>query len=452
MYRFIIFLVLISYIKLHSQGSNTCIGAQGNQITLPFFTNNQSTCGDINDYNGTNPCQTTTNGNYFGGQDWLYSFTPAQDGYINIVINDIISSGFAYPTVTLLSACPGTSNSCIGFVLSDPINGGGFLVREVQGGQTYWILIDGYTWSNFFTNCFQFDLSVSLIPIITQPSCNNVNFNSGTLSGWQGTTGRSVQSPAGSTTPNYNSTAYGLVVGRHTIMNGGTDPCGGFSRVAPLGNPFSVRLGNNDVNAEAEQLIQRFLVTSSNSSFTYRYAVVFEDPNHLTTEQPFFKAIVKDQNGVTIQCSEFIVSAGGTLPGFFNSTTCSGVVYKPWSTVNVDLGNYIGQVVTAEFTTGDCSQGAHYGYAYIDASCSPSLLEALDDTICLGESVTLSAPPGYQSYTWLPGNQTTPIITVAPAQSTVYQLNLVSQNGCLVTTQFTITVVPLPGVNIIYTD
>jgi len=109
-------------------------------------------------------------------------------------------------------------------------------------------------------------------------------------------------------------------------------------------------------------------------------------------------------------------------------------------------------LVTAEFTTGDCSQGAHYGYAYIDASCSPSLLEALDDTICLGESVTLSAPPGYQSYTWLPGNQTTPIITVAPAQSTVYQLNLVSQNGCLVTTQFTITVVPLPGVNIIYTD
>jgi hypothetical protein len=108
----------------------------------------------------------------------------------------------------------------------------------------------------------------------------------------------------------------------------------------------------------------------------------------------------------------------------------------------VDLTNYIGQAVTAEFTTGDCAQGAHYGYAYIDAGCSQSFLEVFPDTICVGESVTLTAPNGYQSYLWLPGNQTTQSITVAPNTNTNYQLNLVAFNGCTSTVQLPIVVSP----------
>ena len=449
---FIISFLLLLNLVVYSQGSNTCAGSQANQVTLPFVGNNQSLCGDVNDYNGLNACATPTGGgNYYGGQDWLYSFTPNQDGFINITINDIQSPGFAYPTISLLTACPGTPGSCLGFLQVDPAVGGS-LVRQVEAGQTYIVLVDAWTWSNVFANCYQFDLLISLTPIITQPGCNNVNFSLNSFTGWQGTTGLSQISPAGSLTPNYNSTGIGIVNGRHTIMTAGNDPCGGFPRVDPLGNPFSVRLGNNDVNSQAEQLVQRFLVTNSNSSFTYRYAVVFEDPGHNSNEQPFFRAILRDQNGNTIQCSEFVVSAAGNLPGFFNSPTCTGVRYKPWSSVNVDLSNYIGQEVTAEFTTGDCSQGAHYGYAYIDAKCEPSLLQALQDSICAGESVTLVAPPGYSSYQWLPGGQNTQSITVTPLQSTVYQLNLVSQNGCLSSTQFTITVFPYPGPLIIYTD
>jgi len=306
-------------------------------------------------------------------------------------------------------------------------------------------LVDAFTWSNFFANCYQFGLTRQFTAVIRQPTCNNVNFNAGTFAGWFGTAGLSVMSPVGSITPNYNSTAIGIVNGRHTIMSAGNDPCGGFPRVNPLGGPFSVRLGNNNVNAQAEQLTQTFLVSAANNSFTYRYAVVFEDPGHTSNEQPFFRAVLRDQNGNIVPCSDFAVSAAGNLPGFFNSPTCSSVRYKPWSTVNVDLTNYIGQQVTAEFTTGDCSQGAHYGYAYIDAECGPSLIQGLPDTICLGESTTLTAPPGYQSYTWLPGNQTTPTITVTPAVTTNYQLNLVSFNGCVNSIIIPITVVPLPN-------
>ena len=246
---------------LRAQGSNTCAGAAANQISLPFFANNQSLCGDLNDYSGANACAVTSNGNYYGGQDWLYSFTPAQDGFVNINLTDIVSSGQAYPTVSLLSACPGTAGACLGFVQCSAWMGGGTIVENVQAGQTYYILVDAYTWSTYFANCCQFDLSVSLTPVVVQPACSNINFNNGNLGSWYGTSGLSQMGTIGAITPNYSPDAYGLVNGRHTIITGGNDPCAGFPRVDPQGGPFSVRLGNNDVNSQAEQLMQTFMVS-----------------------------------------------------------------------------------------------------------------------------------------------------------------------------------------------
>jgi gliding motility-associated-like protein len=440
----LIVLAVIFHTGLRSQGSNTCIGAGASQVSLPFFANNQSTCGDANDYTGANGCAVPNSGSYYGGHDWLYSFTPTQSGYVSIILNDIHSTGTAYPTISLFSACPATVGACMGWVQCSAWQGGGSLLEYVEAGQTYYVLVDAYTWGNYFANCYQFDLAIQLNSITVQPACSNINFNNGNLGSWYGTTGISLTGANNATTPNYSASAYGIINGRQSIMTGGNDPCGGFPRVDPQGGPFSVRLGNNDVDSEAEQLMQTFMVTSSNNSFTYRYAVVFEDPGHASNEQPFFRALLRDQNGSIIPCSDFVVSAAADLPGFFNSTNCAGVVYKPWSTVNVDLTNYIGQQVTVEFTTGDCSQGAHYGYAYIDANCAPSLLSALSDTVCVGQSTVLTAPAGYESYTWLPGNQTTTSISVAPSASTTYQLNLTAFNGCVSQFQIPVTVAPYP--------
>jgi gliding motility-associated-like protein len=429
---------------LFSQGGNTCNDALANPIQLPFFTNNQTLCGNLNDYNGANSClANTVNGNPFGGQDWMYAVTPNQTGFLSIVMNDVRSTGTVRQILAVFQGCVGTGN-CLTTLTGSGSNGISTIV-PVSAGLTYYILLDASSSSNNNSaNCFQYDLTVNLTPVPVQPACSNMGFENGNLGSWVATTGNSIMAPLGSPTPIYQLTGIGVSPGRHAVVNSGNDPCGGFPRVDPLGGSRSLLIGNNNVGAEAEQISQTFLVGASNSSFTYRYAVVFEDPGHSSAEQPFFIARLRDQNGVVIPCSEFIVSAAADLPGFFNSTVCAGVKYKPWSTVNVDLSNYLGQNVTAEFTVGDCSQGGHFGYAYVDASCSPSTLAALADTICPGESVTLTAPTGYESYTWNPGNITTQSTVVSPLVTTNYTLSLTAFNGCVSNVQIPITIAPLP--------
>jgi len=443
MWRIIwVLLLVLRSADVWSQGGNTCITSEANPISLPFFTNNQTLCGDGNDYTGTNGCLSASGfSNPYGGQDWFYTVIPAQDGLLFVRLNDIHASGQANPVLSVYEGCPGTG-TCLSSVQGN--NSGAVTIIPVIAGVVYFIALDALMINNFYANCYQYDLTVNLTPIVVQPACSNMGFEDGNLNSWLCTTGKSVTAPAGSPTPTYQTTNIGVVNGRHTITTGGTDPCGGFPQVDPLGGSRSVMIGNNNTGAEAEMISQTFLVGASNSSFTYRYAVVFEDPGHTSAEQPFFIARLRNDQGDVIPCSEFIVSAAASLPGFFNSTTCTGVRYKPWSTVNVDLSNYMGQSVTVEFTVGDCSQGGHFGYAYVDASCSPSTLAALADTICPGQSVTLIAPSGYASFAWQPGNITTQSITVSPAVTTIYTLNLTAFNGCVTNAQVPITVAPIP--------
>lgn len=447
----IIFLLFLNFVG-YSQGSNDCAAALANPVSLPFNLNNFNLCGQGNDLNGPFSCAQSPNNNPYGGQDYLFSVVAPQDGLLAIKMSDVfpVSWPSPQPTITVFRGCPLNSANCIVYARTNA-EGAPALVFPANSGETFVILIDALIWTNSTPDCFRFDLAITFTHVPTQPSCTNMDFGSNNFSGWIANTGIAQTAPNGATTPIYNMTAVGVVNNRHTIMTGGNDPIGGFPQVDPNGGPFSVRLGNSSTGAQAEQLRQTFLVSSNNSSFTYRYAVVFQDYGHTSNEQPFFRAIVKDQNGNVVPCSDFVVSARAGLSGFLNAVTPGGTMrYKPWSTVNVDLSNYLGQAITVEFTVGDCSQNGHFGYAYVDAMCSPSFLNNLKDTICVGESVTLTAPLGYQSYQWQPINRTTQSITVSPLVTTNYQLRLVSQNGCVTIIPFTITVVPYPVPLIIY--
>jgi gliding motility-associated-like protein len=267
-------------------------------------------------------------------------------------------------------------------------------------------------------------LFICLSGFYAQAQCPNADFETGTFANWQGRTGSCCP---------INTPTNGIVAGRHTIMAGpGIDPnsCGGIPVVAP-GSTFSARLGNAGSGSQAERLIYNFNVTPQSNLIIYKYAVVMESPgDHSAAEQPRFEVRVRDQNGNTIPCTFYQIAAGGNnpTPGFNN---CGSWRYKPWTTVGVDVTAYIGQNVSVDFATGDCSLGAHAGYAYIDAACAPLQIDA---RYCLGNNqAQLDAPVGFSSYLWSTG-QTTPSITINnPVQGQQVSCTITSVTGCQAT-------------------
>jgi gliding motility-associated-like protein len=267
--------------------------------------------------------------------------------------------------------------------------------------------------------------SVSFSPV----SCTNAGFEDGSFTGWDGTTGCNPNQLAPCPfTP-------GIFTGRHSITTGsGFDPIVGspLTEVA-TGGIYSVRLGNGSPGAEAEQLLQTFTVTQASANFAYKYAVVLEDPGHAPEEQPFFKIEVFIRDSITndtthLPCAQYFVAAGAGVPGFQTTNYMGKTIrWKDWTTVSVNLQQYIGQTVTIRFTTADCSLGAHFGYAYVDCSCNFGAI-AQSDSLCAGGSVAITAPEGYTNYLWSQGGSTTRTITVSNPGT--YVVTVTTVQGC----------------------
>jgi gliding motility-associated-like protein len=277
----------------------------------------------------------------------------------------------------------------------------------------------------------------------TAASCTNVDFEQGNMSGWVTSTGYNPVYIASGCCPSPG--------GAQLITAGaGLDPCGGFPVVCP-GGTYSLKLGDNNIGGVADRIEQTFQVTSGNTNFTYKYAVVLEDPGHAQVDQPSFQIDMVDAAGNPIPCTFYQVSAGQGIPGFLNSTVCSGVIYKPWTTVSVDLSAYLNQAVTIRFTTYDCGLGGHYGYAYIDGSCSPLAINQ-NNILCSNSTTTLCAPAGFATYVWNgPGvnNVSTQCVTVSA--SGTYSVQMTSVTGCsspLITHGVTMVAAPVANFSI----
>ena len=269
--------------------------------------------------------------------------------------------------------------------------------------------------------------------LYAQNGCDNADFESGTFQNWIGQTGNCC---AISTPTN------GIVAGQHTIMTGaGFDPnsCGQIPVVAP-GSIFSARLGNDLSGFGAERLRYNFTITPANTLIIYKYAVILQDPTsgHDPDQKPRFEAKLIDQNGNNIPCTYYLVIAGTGTSGF--NSAPNNVRYLNWQTIGVDASNYIGQTLTLEFSTEDCTEGAHYGYAYVDAGCAPF---AIDSRYCENtngvNSAVLTAPIGFSSYLWSNGATTTTTTIPNPTQGQVVTCNITSANGCVATLQATLT-------------
>lgn len=222
----------------------------------------------------------------------------------------------------------------------------------------------------------------------------NLDFENGNFSNWQLYTGTCC--------PISTTTLSGAVSGRHTLTSGSaTDPYGGFPVVAPGGGSYSLKLGNNINGGQAERARYTVRVPAgvNNYSLIFRYAVVFEDPSHAASAQPRFEVKgIDSATGNTVSCSQFTYIATSGLPGFTLSSSGTNVYYKSWTTASLNLSGYAGRTVYVDFASGDCAFGGHFGYGYVDMSCG--LFQVAYNACDTSSTVSLSAPPGFNTYVW----------------------------------------------------
>lgn len=218
-----------------------------------------------------------------------------------------------------------------------------------------------------------------------ESSCPNGDLEFGNLEGWEGFTGNHKPGFLGS---GVHLSPSGIVAGRHTRMPDPPDyddfdpqVDGSILPVVHEG-AYALRLGNANTHGEAESVRYTFEVTDANKDFRFSYAVVLEDYGHRKNQQPFFSYRVWEGDGdwpsiwhfsKRIDQQRVVADAGN--PYFKNGPGI--VVYRKWTPVCLDLSSRVGKKVTVEFTTADCSEGGHFGYAYIDGLCQDNSARAV---------------------------------------------------------------------------
>ena len=285
-------------------------------------------------------------------------------------------------------------------------------------------------------------------------TCNNLDFENGNFTNWNGYEGYNkgsnnpLATVVGPIAPPTNLNSAETSCNYFSIMTGGTDPNTGISLTSPLGGNCArmggenrnygdlsdgyVCAGNNqggftqaDISscvaatdgvpigtvlsttaAVGEELETTFMVTNANSAFQYAYLFVYLDNGaHDTTQQPYFKVQVLDQSGNELSCLNYYQEGLGNgctthnPPGY--QTDGAGLYWtNGWQVSSLNLKPYLSTNVTVRYTVAGCTRGGHFGYAYVDGACSPQQI-IIPNTACQGQNATLIAPTiGNAVYQW----------------------------------------------------
>lgn len=435
-----------------------------NSISLPYSLASNTLKGKTADL--TNPPGFVSN--FTIGPDLFFYHKALSNGNIILNLSFVREAGKELlPSISVWEGIPGSGGILIDSITSKGDDKSDFLLKisfKSEINKDYWIMLDcgkneGYKYSLFVYNT------------TVQNACSNIGFESGNFSNWVNTEGKILEGNINAANPIYfpntcssNSTLN--ATSQHKIMNSGVDAIGGFKKVRPGLGTNSLLLGDSSktfrrynaltgIKNTGASVEQQFMVTPDNSLFTYYYAVVLEASNHDPNQQPTFRIDAFDQEGKRISCGEYLVVASDAILGVFkdkapiddqsnpNADATTKVLYKDWSPVFIDLTNHIGTSVTIRFTIMDCSDGAHFGYAYIDAVCQKLEITSKYEA-CNSNKITLYAPPGGKSYEWTIKGNTTIIETkdslvVTPTSVTTYQCEIISVAGCNTILEKTLT-------------
>ena len=265
----------------------------------------------------------------------------------------------------------------------------------------------------------------------TPSPCNNLNFETGTTTNWRSTSYPfyPYQTPMYGDPPAPPPIKWvGQVVNNTSTVGtqctNGVDNYGGFPVVAPDGGQYSFLLNNDSAGGKLCDLsvMESFVVTPNNASYTFRFAAVLQDVGHTDSTKPYF--IIE----ITGNFQAYIMLFDTSLTGWQTSSVDSTVRYLPWTTASVNLSAFMGSTIYIHMLTNDCADGAHFGYAYVDATCSDFKITSSNPLCTIGDSTMLSGPPGMKNYMWLGpkiGNAST-LTTNIPGTYTLITNSLLS--------------------------
>lgn len=195
-----------------------------------------------------------------------------------------------------------------------------------------------------------------------------------------------------------------IVDGRHTVISSqGTDPrTGNKLQLLPEGFSKVVKLGNLLGGNEYESLTYHLKPTFDDCILKMKFAVVFENPDHVINEQPYFSISVTDVHGVALpKTFAYHVYANEGLTNFNEYTYGnSRIMWCDWQNAVIDLSRYVGQEILLTIKTRDCLQNGHFSYAYFCGTCDSNFMEIE----CLGDKVSMTMMDGFESYNWSDGS------------------------------------------------
>ncbi len=198
---------------------------------------------------------------------------------------------------------------------------------------------------------------------------------------------------------------------RHTVNTerGEVDPyTGGVLRVIPDGEFVSVRLGNERPGGAEAIEYSMNLDSGSNIVLLMKYSVVLEVPNHKDENMPKFHLEIVDENGILIDptCGQIDFYATmdllkeGWHESVYRRNQNDPIIFKEWTTIGINLTDYAvagDAQIKIRLATNDCTEGAHFGYAYFTLSCTEAKIEGL--TCGDYKTEEISAPEGF-NYRW----------------------------------------------------
>ena len=253
-----------------------------------------------------------------------------------------------------------------------------------------------------------------------------------------------------------------------------------------FGNNF-IRINSNNNNYSMARLSKTFSVTPQNALFQFAFISVFST-GHGCCDAGAFQIKLSQFNGpgnppTPITCPSFSASAlssactnTATNITFYNAVsgttanTSSSLIFNKWQIASMDLSSYIGQNITIDIVTSDCTAGGHYGYVYFDAQCAPMTVygngtayAAGSGTVtvptCGAAGATICAAAGLGPYSWagpnVPPNMAVPSLTnscFTTSISATYTLSMNPAGACSPITRIvasTITPAPTLGAGVL---